>query len=66
MSNLNQFLFDLSPSNRYATFFYGEYNPATKELNFVNGGHNPPMILRGEDRWWVCSARRYTSRARLR
>jgi len=51
MSNLNKLIFDLSPSNRYATFFYGEYNPSTKELNFVNGGHNPPMILRGEE--WI-------------
>ncbi len=51
MSNLNQLIFDLSPSNRYATFFYGEFDPATKELNFVNGGHNPPMILRGEE--WI-------------
>ncbi len=51
MSNLNRLIFDLSPSNRYATFFYAEYDPATKELNFVNGGHNPPMILRGKE--WI-------------
>ena len=51
MSNLNKLIFDLSPSNRYAAFFYGEYDPATKELTFVNGGHNPPMILRGEG--WI-------------
>jgi len=49
MSNLNKLIFDLSPSNRYATFFYREYDPSTKELNFVNGGHNPPMIPRGRN-----------------
>jgi sigma-B regulation protein RsbU (phosphoserine phosphatase) len=48
--NLNKLIYDASPSNRYATFFYGEYDPATLEFAYVNGGHNPPMILRG-GRW---------------
>ncbi|OYW11624.1 MAG: hypothetical protein B7X34_02885 [Acidobacteriia bacterium 12-62-4] len=49
--NLNKLIFEASPSNRYATFFYGEYDPATRELHYVNGGHNPPMILRGAE--WI-------------
>ncbi len=49
--NLNKLIFEASPTNRYATFFYGEYDPATRELHYVNGGHNPPMILRDEQ--WI-------------
>jgi phosphoserine phosphatase RsbU/P len=47
MSNVNKLIFETSPSNRYATFFYSQYEPATKLLTYVNGGHNPPMIFRG-------------------
>jgi len=32
--------------NRYATFFYAQYEPATRALAYVNAGHNPPMLLR--------------------
>jgi sigma-B regulation protein RsbU (phosphoserine phosphatase) len=48
MSNINVLLYEASTTNRYATFFYGEYDPATRKLDFVNAGHNPPLVLRGE------------------
>jgi sigma-B regulation protein RsbU (phosphoserine phosphatase) len=47
MVNLNRLIYDASPSNRYATFFYGVYDPKSREFMYVNGGHNPPMIFRG-------------------
>jgi sigma-B regulation protein RsbU (phosphoserine phosphatase) len=46
MTNVNKLIYETSPSNRYATFFYGQYEPATRLLTYVNGGHNPPMIFR--------------------
>jgi sigma-B regulation protein RsbU (phosphoserine phosphatase) len=46
MSNVNKLIYETSPSNRYATFFYGQYEPGTRLLTYVNGGHNPPMIFR--------------------
>jgi sigma-B regulation protein RsbU (phosphoserine phosphatase) len=49
MTNLNRLIFEASPSNRYATFFYGVFNPQTHELIYVNGGHNPPMVFRGQE-----------------
>jgi phosphoserine phosphatase RsbU/P len=49
MENLNRLIYDASPSNRYATFFYGVYDPKSREFMYVNGGHNPPMIFRGGD-----------------
>ncbi len=48
MSNVNKLVYEASTSNRYATFFYAEFNPATRRMRFVNAGHNPPVILRGD------------------
>jgi sigma-B regulation protein RsbU (phosphoserine phosphatase) len=48
MVNLNRLIFNATPSNRYATFFYSQYDPATRRLRYVNAGHNPPMLFRGE------------------
>lgn len=44
---INNLLCESSTSNRYATFFYGEFDPETKRLHYVNAGHNPPVLLRG-------------------
>jgi phosphoserine phosphatase RsbU/P len=49
MTNVNRLVFDASPSNRYATFFYGQYNHQTRLFTYVNAGHNPPVILRRRD-----------------
>jgi sigma-B regulation protein RsbU (phosphoserine phosphatase) len=49
MGNLNRLIFATTPSNRYATFFYGQYDPASRNFVYVNGGHNPPMVFRGND-----------------
>ena len=49
MENLNQLIYNTSPENRYATFFYAQYDTRTGDLLYVNGGHNPPMIFRGDE-----------------
>lgn len=46
MVNVNQLVYDTSTTNRYATFFYAQYEPSTRKLTYVNAGHNPPFILR--------------------
>jgi sigma-B regulation protein RsbU (phosphoserine phosphatase) len=46
MSNVNRLVYDASSSNRYATFFYAQYDPTSRALTYVNAGHNPPMIFR--------------------
>ena len=48
MSDLNGLVYESSASNRYATFFYAEYDPATRHLGYVNAGHNAPVVLRGD------------------
>ncbi|MBS1810621.1 MAG: SpoIIE family protein phosphatase [Acidobacteria bacterium] len=46
VSQINQYIYDNTPSNRYITFFYSELNPKTHELTYVNAGHNPPLLVR--------------------
>ena len=52
MANVNRLLYGASEANRYATFFYAELDCASRTLHYVNGGHNPPAVLRKEDGAW--------------
>jgi phosphoserine phosphatase RsbU/P len=47
VARVNRLLYEVSSVNRYATFFFARYSPATRQLSYVNAGHNPPMLLRG-------------------
>jgi sigma-B regulation protein RsbU (phosphoserine phosphatase) len=49
MRNVNALLYEASAANRYATFFYAQYDPQDRTLAYVNAGHNPPVVLRGEE-----------------
>ncbi|MBV9222928.1 MAG: SpoIIE family protein phosphatase [Acidobacteriaceae bacterium] len=46
MKKLNRLVYESSAANRYATFFFATYQPQTRELRYVNAGHNPPIVLR--------------------
>ena len=50
MSNINRLVYEASAVNRYATFFFSIYDPRTRELHYVNAGHNPPILLRSSAR----------------
>jgi len=52
MTNLNRRVFEASSNNRYATFFYAEYSPETRMLQYVNAGHNPPVLMRRSGSDW--------------
>ena len=41
---LNYTLFDNTKGERFITFFLGEYDFQTRQLRFVNAGHNPPIL----------------------
>lgn len=42
MKRVNSMVYRASTSNRYATFFYAEYDPETRNVKYINAGHNPP------------------------
>ena len=46
MATLNALVYESSAANRYATFFFGQYDADTRLLQYVNCGHNPPMVFR--------------------
>jgi phosphoserine phosphatase RsbU/P len=45
VGNVNRLVYEASSANRYATFFYGQYDPAQTRFDYVNAGHNPPMLF---------------------
>jgi phosphoserine phosphatase RsbU/P len=47
ISHVNSLVYESSTANRYATFFYAEFDPGNLLLTYVNAGHNPPYVLRG-------------------
>ncbi|MEP6788049.1 MAG: SpoIIE family protein phosphatase, partial [Acidobacteriota bacterium] len=48
LTQINSLLYETSTTNRYATFFYSQYDPATRKLDYVNAGHNPPFLIRAD------------------
>jgi len=49
MSQINKLVYEASTTNRYATFFYAQYEPNTGKLAYVNAGHNPPYVVRRKE-----------------
>jgi phosphoserine phosphatase RsbU/P len=46
MGKVSHLVYEASASNRYATFFFGTYDPGSGRLQYVNAGHNPPLVMR--------------------
>ena len=46
VASMNRLLCRSTDTNRYATFFYAQFDEATRELTYVNAGHNPPILVR--------------------
>ena len=45
---INEIIYENTPSDKFITFFWGIFNPRNYEFQFVNAGHNPPVLLREE------------------
>ncbi len=45
---LNKFLYQITAPQRYSTLFYLRYPLSGDLIEFVNCGHNPPLLLRGD------------------
>jgi sigma-B regulation protein RsbU (phosphoserine phosphatase) len=46
MSEINQYIYENSPSNKFLTLFYGSLDPQTGRLTYSNAGHNTPLLMR--------------------
>lgn len=46
IERLNEIVVSNTNGDRFITLFLGLYNEKTKELKYVNAGHNPPILLR--------------------
>src|SRR5262252_1430773 len=46
MGEINRYLYENTPSNKFVTLFYGKLNPESGALTYSNGGHNPPALIR--------------------
>jgi sigma-B regulation protein RsbU (phosphoserine phosphatase) len=47
VSAMNSLLQRSTSDGDYATFFLAQFDRATRNLTYVNAGHNPPMLIRG-------------------
>jgi phosphoserine phosphatase RsbU/P len=47
-SNLNRQLWRTTDSVRYSTLFVGVLDPETGRIEYVNAGHNPPMLVHAD------------------
>ena len=45
---VNRLFYECTEPGSYATLFLGIYDDATRRLCYVNCGHNPALLLRGE------------------
>lgn len=50
ISNINQLISSSVSEGRFATMFYGEFNPLTRKLSYCNAGHNYPIVIRKDQK----------------
>jgi phosphoserine phosphatase RsbU/P len=48
LARVSELIRNANRSHRYATCFYAELEPRTRELVYVNAGHLPPALVRGD------------------
>ena len=51
VARLNQQISRHAPATRFITLFFGVYEPASGRLTYVNAGHTPPLLRRGDGRF---------------
>ena len=47
---VNQYLAANTPTNRFVTLFLAELDAESGNMNFINAGHNPPLIAHADGR----------------
>lgn len=47
VASMNRLLYRSTARNRFASFFYAQFDADSRRLTYVNAGHNPPLLIRG-------------------
>ena len=45
VTEINNYIFESSPENKFLTLFCAELDPITNQLFYSNAGHNPPILV---------------------
>ncbi len=48
VKSINEYLAENTPTNRFITLFIAELDPQTGIINYINAGHNPPLVGRAD------------------
>jgi sigma-B regulation protein RsbU (phosphoserine phosphatase) len=48
LRSVNKLFYESTPSEHYATLFFGTYDDRTRRLRYANCGHLPPFLLRAD------------------
>ncbi len=48
VKSINEYLAENIPTNRFITLFIAELDPQTGIINYINAGHNPPLVGRAD------------------
>jgi sigma-B regulation protein RsbU (phosphoserine phosphatase) len=46
VASIDELFYEICPDNTYATLFVARYDPGRRLLEYVNAGHEPPVVLR--------------------
>jgi phosphoserine phosphatase RsbU/P len=46
IARVNNMVYDASTEDRYATLFYAQFDPSSRQFTYVNAGHCAPILLR--------------------
>jgi sigma-B regulation protein RsbU (phosphoserine phosphatase) len=46
LKSVNQLFYENTPEDRYATLFLAVYDDQSRQLEYANCGHNPPLLFR--------------------
>jgi sigma-B regulation protein RsbU (phosphoserine phosphatase) len=61
VSSVNNLLCNSTGLGSYVSFFYAQYDDRSRQLAYVNAGHNPPMLVRTRDAVRLTKAARASS-----
>ena len=45
IKELNESILRITNGEKFITFFVAEYNTETRQLTYINAGHNPPILV---------------------